>query len=72
MGAVAPSGKLLARTMAGYVDRDAEGPVIELGPAPGRSPKPWSSRASIPRAWSWSNSIRISAAAAHALSATRQ
>lgn len=34
-GAVAPSSKLLARTMAGYVDPDADGPVIELGPGTG-------------------------------------
>jgi phosphatidylethanolamine/phosphatidyl-N-methylethanolamine N-methyltransferase len=35
MGAVMPSGKLLARTMAQYVDIDATGPVIELGPGTG-------------------------------------
>jgi phosphatidylethanolamine/phosphatidyl-N-methylethanolamine N-methyltransferase len=35
MGAVAPSGKALARTMAGYVDPQAAGPVIELGPGTG-------------------------------------
>jgi phosphatidylethanolamine/phosphatidyl-N-methylethanolamine N-methyltransferase len=35
MGAVMPSGRLLARTMAQYVDPDAEGPVIELGPGTG-------------------------------------
>jgi phosphatidylethanolamine/phosphatidyl-N-methylethanolamine N-methyltransferase len=35
MGAVMPSSKLLARTMAQYVDADAEGPVIELGPGTG-------------------------------------
>ena len=35
MGAVMPSSKLLARTMAEYVDVDAEGPVIELGPGTG-------------------------------------
>jgi phosphatidylethanolamine/phosphatidyl-N-methylethanolamine N-methyltransferase len=34
-GAVAPSGKMLARTMAGYVDPQAAGPVIELGPGTG-------------------------------------
>src|SRR6185295_18890670 len=34
-GAVAPSSKLLARTMAQYVDPDAVGPVIELGPGTG-------------------------------------
>ncbi|MGY4255688.1 phosphatidylethanolamine/phosphatidyl-N-methylethanolamine N-methyltransferase [Bradyrhizobium sp. USDA 4516] len=35
MGAVMPSGRLLARTMAQYVDHDAEGPVVELGPGTG-------------------------------------
>lgn len=35
MGAVMPSGKLLARTMAQYVDIDSTGPVIELGPGTG-------------------------------------
>ena len=35
MGAVMPSGKLLARTMAQYVDRESKGPVIELGPGTG-------------------------------------
>jgi phosphatidylethanolamine/phosphatidyl-N-methylethanolamine N-methyltransferase len=35
MGAVMPSGKLLARTMAHYVDPRGEGPVIELGPGTG-------------------------------------
>ncbi|MEA2937427.1 MAG: phosphatidylethanolamine/phosphatidyl-N-methylethanolamine N-methyltransferase, partial [Alphaproteobacteria bacterium] len=34
-GAVAPSGRVLARTMAGYVDPQAAGPVIELGPGTG-------------------------------------
>jgi phosphatidylethanolamine/phosphatidyl-N-methylethanolamine N-methyltransferase len=34
-GAVAPSSKLLARTMAAYVDPAAAGPVIELGPGTG-------------------------------------
>ena len=34
-GAVAPSGRALARTMASYVDTQAEGPVIELGPGTG-------------------------------------
>lgn len=34
-GAVMPSGKLLARTMARYVDKDAKGPIIELGPGTG-------------------------------------
>jgi phosphatidylethanolamine/phosphatidyl-N-methylethanolamine N-methyltransferase len=35
IGAVMPSGRLLARTMANYVDADAEGPVVELGPGTG-------------------------------------
>jgi phosphatidylethanolamine/phosphatidyl-N-methylethanolamine N-methyltransferase len=35
MGAVMPSGRLLARTMAQYVDTHAEGPVVELGPGTG-------------------------------------
>jgi phosphatidylethanolamine/phosphatidyl-N-methylethanolamine N-methyltransferase len=34
-GAVMPSGKALARTMARYVDPQAPGPVIELGPGTG-------------------------------------
>ena len=35
IGAVTPSGKALARTMAGYVDPQSNGPVIELGPGTG-------------------------------------
>jgi len=35
VGAVMPSGRLLARTMAQYVDADAEGPIVELGPGTG-------------------------------------
>jgi phosphatidylethanolamine/phosphatidyl-N-methylethanolamine N-methyltransferase len=35
MGAVMPSGRVLARTMAQYVDVDSEGPVVELGPGTG-------------------------------------
>jgi len=34
-GAVAPSGKRLARKMASYVSLDSEAPVIELGPGTG-------------------------------------
>jgi phosphatidylethanolamine/phosphatidyl-N-methylethanolamine N-methyltransferase len=34
-GAVTPSGRLLARTMARYVDPEIPGPVIELGPGTG-------------------------------------
>ncbi|MFH1341601.1 MAG: rRNA adenine N-6-methyltransferase family protein [Pseudomonadota bacterium] len=35
MGAVMPSGKILARTMAQYVDVNSTAPVIELGPGTG-------------------------------------
>ena len=35
MGAVMPSGKMLARTMAQYVDVDSTAPVVELGPGTG-------------------------------------
>ncbi len=35
IGAVTPSGKVLARTMASYVDPSVPGPVIELGPGTG-------------------------------------
>src|SRR6185369_8158951 len=35
VGAVTPSSKPLARTMAQYVDPDGDGPVIELGPGTG-------------------------------------
>jgi len=34
-GAVTPSGRVLARTMARYVDPDMVGPVVELGPGTG-------------------------------------
>ncbi|MFL5457851.1 MAG: class I SAM-dependent methyltransferase [Myxococcales bacterium] len=34
-GAVTPSGRMLARTMASYVDPRVPGPVIELGPGTG-------------------------------------
>jgi phosphatidylethanolamine/phosphatidyl-N-methylethanolamine N-methyltransferase len=34
-GAVMPSGRVLARTMARYVDPKSTGPVIELGPGTG-------------------------------------
>ena len=34
-GAVMPSGRVLARTMARYVDPNSKGPVIELGPGTG-------------------------------------
>src|SRR5215472_16893660 len=35
MGAVMPSGRLLARTMAHYVEADSTAPVVELGPGTG-------------------------------------
>lgn len=35
VGAVAPSGKALARVMASYVDPAASGPIVELGPGTG-------------------------------------
>src|SRR4051812_31122846 len=34
-GAVMPSGRVLARTMASYVDPKIQGPVVELGPGTG-------------------------------------
>jgi len=34
-GAVVPSGRVLARTMARYVDPEGSGPVVELGPGTG-------------------------------------
>jgi len=35
MGAVTPSGKILARTMASFVDPRIPGPIVELGPGTG-------------------------------------
>ncbi len=35
LGAVTPSGRALARTMAGYIDPRRPGPIIELGPGTG-------------------------------------
>jgi phosphatidylethanolamine/phosphatidyl-N-methylethanolamine N-methyltransferase len=35
IGAVTPSGKMLARTMARYVDPARDGPIVELGPGTG-------------------------------------
>jgi phosphatidylethanolamine/phosphatidyl-N-methylethanolamine N-methyltransferase len=34
-GAVTPSGRVLARAMARYVDPDISGPIVELGPGTG-------------------------------------
>jgi phospholipid N-methyltransferase len=35
IGAVTPSGKILARAMARYVDPNSTGPIVELGPGTG-------------------------------------
>ncbi len=35
IGSVTPSGKALARTMAGFVDPSLPGPIVELGPGTG-------------------------------------
>lgn len=35
IGAVTPSGRILARAMARYVDPASEGPIVELGPGTG-------------------------------------
>ncbi len=35
IGAVTPSGKILARTMARYIDPEIPGPIVELGPGTG-------------------------------------
>lgn len=35
IGSVTPSGRVLARTMARYVDANGTGPIIELGPGTG-------------------------------------
>jgi phosphatidylethanolamine/phosphatidyl-N-methylethanolamine N-methyltransferase len=35
IGAVTPSGKILARAMARYVDPESDGPIVELGPGTG-------------------------------------
>lgn len=35
VGAVTPSGRVLARTMARYIDPNLPGPVVELGPGTG-------------------------------------
>ncbi len=61
IGAVMPSSKMLARTMARYVDPHSEGPVIELGPGTGPVTEALVEPASIRRGWCWSSSIRPSA-----------
>ena len=58
MGAVTPSGRMLARAMARYVDPDIAGPVIELGPGTGAVTKALVDKGIEPRAWCWSSSIR--------------
>src|SRR6266581_2913664 len=35
LGAVTPSGRALARTMAAYIDPSRPGPIVELGPGTG-------------------------------------
>jgi phosphatidylethanolamine/phosphatidyl-N-methylethanolamine N-methyltransferase len=35
VGAISPSGRVLARTMARYVDPFSDGPIVELGPGTG-------------------------------------
>lgn len=35
IGAVSPSGRALARAMAGFVELDRDGPIVELGPGTG-------------------------------------
>src|SRR4029453_8965823 len=35
LGAVTPSSRALARTMAGYIDPARPGPIVELGPGTG-------------------------------------
>ncbi len=35
IGAVSPSGRALAKAMAGFVELDREGPIVELGPGTG-------------------------------------
>ena len=61
MGAVMPSGKVLARTMARYVDPNSKGPIIELGPGTGPVTDAMIEAASIPRGSCWSSSTRSSA-----------
>ena len=61
IGAVTPSGKMLARAMARYVDPDSDGPVVELGPGTGPVTEALVELVSRRRASCWSNSIRASA-----------
>ena len=61
-GAVMPSGKALARTIARYVDPLVPGPVIELGPGTGAVTQALVEQGINPPASCWSNSIQFFAA----------
>src|SRR5260370_15815767 len=39
-GAVTPSGRALARTMAAYIDASRPGPIVEISPGPAPLPHP--------------------------------
>ena len=61
-GAVTPSGKNLARTMARYVDPNSSGPVVELGPGTGPVTEALvAAGVGVRPHWCWSNLIRRSA-----------
>ena len=62
VGAVTPSGKILARAMARYVDPNSTGPVVELGPGTGPVTEALVAAGVDPSRLVWSNSIRLSAA----------
>jgi len=60
MGAVMPSGRVLARTMAQYVDIDSSEPVVELGPGTGAITSGVDRARRRSEASScWSNTIRV-------------
>ena len=61
IGAVQPSGRALARTMASYVDPALSGPVIEIGPGTGPVTAALFGAASRPSASCFSSSARSSA-----------
>ena len=61
MGAVMPSGRPLARTMAQYVDIDSNDPVIELGPGTGAITSALLIAESTRSVSCWSNTIPVSA-----------
>jgi len=50
-GAVSPSGRALAKTMAGFVDPKQDGPVIELGPGTGPVTSALIARGVAPSGW---------------------